>query len=233
MAIKKTDWLDPSRQGQLNTARTWMSVFNEETTDEEGGTVKKYVAWGISAEILTDFGFLFAEAQEALTLAQEKETRTEVVNTRCRVAFKALVDMMRWIKRRFFHVPPLSDADIISLMLRLPDKTPTRQEAPEVEYAVETFLIGRHQLGIQLILVSGDPNDPAVKSFRVWYKVVAPGDPIPQSPEDLTKSFSTKRKKDIIDFDFEDSGKQAYFSVQAENGKKKGPWGPLVNALIP
>jgi hypothetical protein len=41
------------------------------------------------------------------------------------------------------------------------------------------------------------------------------------------------RKKDVIEFDFEESGKTAYFAVQVENGGKKGPWGQIVSALIP
>jgi hypothetical protein len=62
---------------------------------------------------------------------------------------------------------------------------------------------------------------------------VGVGETPPANPDDLRKSFYTKRKKDIIEFDFDDSGKTVYFAVQIENDGKKGPWGPLVNALIP
>jgi hypothetical protein len=41
------------------------------------------------------------------------------------------------------------------------------------------------------------------------------------------------RKKDLIEFEFGDSGKTAYFAVQIENGGKQGNWGSLVSALIP
>jgi hypothetical protein len=36
-----------------------------------------------------------------------------------------------------------------------------------------------------------------------------------------------------MEFAFEDSGKTVYFAVQVENEGKKGPWGPVVSALIP
>jgi hypothetical protein len=49
----------------------------------------------------------------------------------------------------------------------------------------------------------------------------------------LIKSFYTKRKKDVMEFEFGDSGKTAFFAVQIENDGKKGPWGPMVSALIP
>ena len=55
----------------------------------------------------------------------------------------------------------------------------------------------------------------------------------PANPQDLRDSFYTKRKKDLMEFPFEDSGKTAYFAVQIENEGKKGPWGPMVSALIP
>jgi hypothetical protein len=48
-----------------------------------------------------------------------------------------------------------------------------------------------------------------------------------------SKSFYAKRKKNLIEFEFGDSGKTVYFAVQIENEEKKGLWGPLVSALIP
>ncbi|MDR2185082.1 MAG: hypothetical protein LBO80_05365, partial [Treponema sp.] len=92
---------------------------------------------------------------------------------------------------------------------------------------------GRHELGIKIVYVSGDPNDRANKGYRVWYKVAAPGEAPPRDPEELTKSFYTRRKKNVIVFDYGDSGKTAYIAVQIENGGKKGPWGPIVPAIIP
>jgi hypothetical protein len=36
-----------------------------------------------------------------------------------------------------------------------------------------------------------------------------------------------------MEFEYDDSGKTAYFAIQIENGGKKGTWGPLTSALIP
>jgi hypothetical protein len=57
--------------------------------------------------------------------------------------------------------------------------------------------------------------------------VAAPGETPPANPGDLRRSFHTKRKKDVIEFGFGDSGKTAFFAVQLENKGKKGPWEPL------
>jgi hypothetical protein len=81
--------------------------------------------------------------------------------------------------------------------------------------------------------VTGSATDPANKGFRIWYTVVAPGETPPANLDDLRKSFYAKRKKDVIEFDFGDSGKTAYFSMQIENEGRKSPWEPLVQALIP
>jgi hypothetical protein len=140
---------------------------------------------------------------------------------------------MRDMKKRYFLTPPLQDADYVSLGLKVPDNTPTPSGDPTAQVTVETYLVGRHELGVKIIYVTGSATDPANKGFRIWYTVVAPGETPPANPDGLHKSFYTKRKKDVIEFDFGDSGKTAYFAVQIENEGKKGPWGPLVQALIP
>jgi hypothetical protein len=94
--------------------------------------------------------------------------------------------------------------------------------------------IARHELGIKLVYVSGSPNDPANKGYRIWYSVVGQGEAPSERPEDLRKSFFTMRKNDLLQFDYGESGQTAYVAVQIENsGGKQGPWGPMVFALIP
>jgi hypothetical protein len=132
---------------------------------------------------------------------------------------------MRDFKRRYFLSPPLTDADYIALELKPHDVISTPSGAPTTQVTVETFLVGRHELGITLIYVTGSPGDPANKGYRVWYSVAAPGETPPANPEELRMSFFTKRKKDVLEFNYGDSGKTAYFAVQLENDGKKGPWG--------
>jgi hypothetical protein len=37
----------------------------------------------------------------------------------------------------------------------------------------------------------------------------------------------------VISLDYSDSGNTIYIAVQVENGEKKGPWGPMVSAVVP
>jgi hypothetical protein len=137
------------------------------------------------------------------------------------------------MKKRYFLTPPLQDADYVSLGLKPHDSAPTPSGTPTAQVTIETYLVGRHELGVKIIYVTGSAADPANKGYRIWYNLAGQGETPPATPDDLRKSFFTKRKKDLIEFDFGDSGKTAYFAVQIENEGKKGPWGPMVQALIP
>jgi hypothetical protein len=216
------DWLPASREQQLAMAKDWQSVA---TTNAQ--------TWGIPAAVLTELDGLIQAADTALTTAQNETTRTPVAAAQCRAAFEALAEKMRDMKRRYFLTPPLTDADYISLGLKPHDTTPTASGTPTAQVTVETYLVGRHELGVKIIYVTGTPTDPATKGYRIWYSIVATGETPPANPDDLRKSFFTKRKKDVIEFDFGDSGKNCFMAVQIENEGKKGPWGPLVSALIP
>ncbi|MHB9291053.1 hypothetical protein Holit_00125 [Hollandina sp. SP2] len=193
----------------------------------------KAEAWGIPPAALQDLASLTQAADTALSAAKNETTRTPVATAQCREAFDRLTAKMRDIKKRYFLSPPLTEADFISLSLKPQDPTHTPSGVPTAQVRVETFLMGRHELGVKIVYVTGSPSDPANKGFRIYYRVVGPDDTPPTSPEDLGKSFFTKRKKDLIEFDYGDSGKTAYFAVQIENQGKKGNWGPLESGLIP
>jgi hypothetical protein len=183
--------------------------------------------------VLTELDALAAAAETALSAAQNETTRTPVATAQCKTAFDALTAKMRDIKRRYFLAPPLDDPAFIALGLKIHDTIISHSGTPTAQVTVETFLVGRHELGVKLIYVTGNPNDTANKGYRIWHTLIAPGEQAPASPEDLHKSFFTKRKKDVIEFEFGDSGKTCFMAAQIENEGKKGPWGPMVSALIP
>jgi hypothetical protein len=219
---KTTDWLPGTREGQLAMARDWQDVAGTNAS-----------AWGIPPTVLQNFDTLISAADTALAAAKNETTRTPVATAKCKEAFDALTTAMRDMKRRYFLTPPLLDSDYISLGLKPHDSTPTASGTPTAQVTIETYLVGRHELGVKIIYVTGSPIDPANKGFRIWYSVVAPGETPPANPDELRKSFFTKRKKDVIEFEFGDSGKNCFMAVQIENDGKKGPWGPLTQALIP
>jgi hypothetical protein len=189
-------------------------------------------AWNIPDAQYTELVSLIGNAETLLSKA-ESNARTPVITEQCREAFNALIGKLRFFKAHYFLVPPLSNADLVNLGLSIHDSHPTPSGDPTAEVTVETFLVGRHELGVRIVYLTGSPDDRANKGYRIWYKVVPPdGEPV-TSPRRLDESFFTRRKKDVMVFDYEDSGKTAFIAVQVENDGKKGPWGPLVFALIP
>ena len=222
---QKTEWMPGTRTGQLALCRDWISVLT-------GGG--KAAAWGVSQARVTELTGAATEADTALATALTETTRTPVANAACKAAFHEMVELMRDTKRRYFLTPPLVEpTDYISLGLKPHDTIHTLSGTPTAQVTIETYLVGRHELGIKIVYVTGNPHDAANKGFRIWFSVAAQGDLPPANPQDLHGSFYTKRKKDLMEFPFEDSGKTAYFAVQVENEGKKGPWGPMVSALIP
>jgi hypothetical protein len=219
---KSSDWLPNGREGQLAMAKDWLAVL-----------AVKAAQWHITDAEKDELADYVEDAENALAKAKNETTRTPVATAQCKTAFEALIAKMRDMKKRYFLTPPLQDADYVSLGLKIPDTTPTPSGDPTAQVTVETYLVGRHELGVKLIYVTGSASDPANKGYRIWYTVTAPGETPPANPDDLRKSFYTKRKKDLIEFGFDDSGKTAHFAVQIENDGRKGPWGPLVQALIP
>ncbi|MDR2784056.1 MAG: hypothetical protein LBB48_09515 [Treponema sp.] len=216
------DWFPKIRVLQLAMGKNWVIILKVNAA-----------AWNIAMTVVTDLETRTDAADVALTAAQNEETRTPVATARCRETFKSLEECMRDIKKRYFFIPPLTEADFASLGLKVPDSTATPSGTPTAQVTLETYLVGRHELGIKIVYVTGSPHDAANKGYRVWYSVTAQGETPPANPDELHSSFFTKRKKDLIEFGFGDSGKTAYFAVQIENDGKKGPWGPLISALIP
>jgi len=219
---KRKDWWPTTKDGQLAMAQNWTQAL------ANNGEL-----WEIKVEDANEFTACTKRAAEAKKLLDDKHTCTPVIEERFRELMEKMGEKARYIKRRYFHIPPLQREDFISLDLKIPDREPTPTRTPTAQATVKAFLEGRHELGIEIFYVHGDPTDLANKSFRVYYRVAGIGEEPPADPEELAKSFTMTHKKKVIPFSYLDSGKTCYLAVQIENGDKKGPWGPMVSAVIP
>ena len=231
------DWLPRPRTEQLAMAKNWNDTL----------TVKA-AAWGIPTATVDNLESLTAAAIGALDLAMSS-ARNAVINQQVRTAFGALTDCMRYIKRRHFFMPPLSEADWVSLGLRLPDTTPTTIGPPTTVVTAEISYPHKNALALFIAPVSGHSyDDRADWGFRVYYGVLPHAGDVteemiierqylrrqPQNPEELTQSHFTHRKHDTIEFPYDNSGKQCFICIRYENGKgDAGPWGPMVSSYIP
>ena len=219
---KTKDWWPTSRNEQLAMAKEWARILAEVPAN-----------WEVSEDEAMEFITFAQKAEEALGNIRNRRTRTPIAREECDEAFEILEASARDLKRRRFHVPPLKRSDLIALLLKTANKKPTSAGMPTAQATVQTYLKGRYQLGFKIVFWSGDADDKANKGFRVYYKVTDHGEAAPDHPSQLTESYFTSKKRDVLYFDPSDRGKKVHIAVQIENGKLKGPWGPMVSDFIP
>ena len=231
------EWLPGSRTEQLAMAKNWNAILPDKAAN-----------WGIPTATVQKLHNLTETANGALSLAITS-ARNAVINQQVRTAFGELIDCMRDIKRRYFFIPPLTEADWVSLGLRLPDTTPTHIGAPTSVVTAEISYPHKNALALFIAPISGHGYDDRPDwGFRVYYGVLPRAGDVteemtierqylrraPQNPEELTISHFTRRKHDTIEFPYDNSGKQCFICVRYENGKgDAGPWGPMGSSFIP
>ena len=94
-------WLSDVRSHILEMARVWLVILG-----------LKMGLWNIPNTVFAELNDRFVEAGTALKEARASP-RTEVLNTRVRVAFEKLAACMRDIKARYFKKPPQSAAELL------------------------------------------------------------------------------------------------------------------------
>ena len=94
-----SDWLPGKRADQLAMAKNWLNVL-ETQTGGSGGSISNAEKWGVPGVVVNELAELKNNAENALIEAQSRETRTPVVNVRCKTAFDELTAKMRDIKDR-------------------------------------------------------------------------------------------------------------------------------------
>lgn len=131
--------------------------------------------------------------------------------------------------------PNVTEADKLSMGLRVHDNTPTTVLDPVGLATATVSFPSSMQLMLHLKSVEESQDDMrAYYGFRIYYGLYAAGETPPRDGLDLRQSRFTRRKKERFSFLPSDIGKTAYFSIRYENSKgKAGPWGPMISTLIP
>ena len=225
-------WLPGRRDDQIRMAKVWGAAL-----------AQKGPAWNVPATDCTELAGLTAEADAALTLAKSSD-RSPVITAQCRTAFDGLIAKMRYIKRRSFLQPPLTDADLVSLLLPLRDSARTEIPVPRLEAEGDLRFPDYGIIEVVNIRARGDlgaEDKRAYKGARIYYGLT--GNPTPadlfrlaEAPAagyQLPHSTWTARRSHRFEFPGE-SGNRIYLSLRYENGKGgAGPWGPVLTAIIP
>jgi hypothetical protein len=239
---KNGKWMPGSRTAQLAMAKNWEEVLSGVAA-----------GWGIPPAEVTAFGDRIREAQNILASAMSAE-RTAVITAQCKAYFDALTTKMRFLKERYFLVPPLTEADLVSLGLKPKKKTRSPVPKPKNQPGIEITKWAPHTLGFKLFVAAVLDETEAEYGIRVHYGLVETGAAStgaqpnstrlsgnasllsgpPQTPEDLPDSFFTKRKNDLLELPPIASGKTCYLAPCYENGKGNvGPFGTMIQAIVP
>jgi hypothetical protein len=204
--------------------------------------------WQITEADVSELGDLIEDAETWLNRAMSAE-RNAVITARVNDAFDGLIRYMRNMKNRKFFTPPLENADLVSLGLRPRDTIITPVSPPTGQAEADVTYPGPHLLMLHMKALSGTLLDPrADHGFRVFFGILPAGGATHEEAEgpmrylvraavvggELPHSKFTRRRRVLMEFPAEDSGKTVFFSVRFENSKgQAGPWGPVFSAIIP
>jgi hypothetical protein len=227
------DWLPKTRAGQIAMAENWREVLSGMPA-----------SWGIPQAEVTTFLTLTSAARAALTLATSSE-KTVVVTERCKAAFKALIAKMRFFKKHYFLVPPLTEADMAALGLRVsvPHHTPKPKPEDHVAFSLSVDAQDHGVRADYQIAGSEHHSKRPYHGAEVYYWVLPLDAPAPVAADHPgARSEIDTATPWVKSFLGADIGKRLYVMMRWENasvGKKsanpensKGPWSVIQSVVI-
>ena len=236
-----TDWLPGPRVDILAMCRVWLLYMVEPLR----------TAWGVPAAEYAELETLFNAAQSLLQKAQNEAERTHVITVECQAAFKALTGKMRFLRDRYFKMPPLTEGDWAALGFKAKDPHPTPTPPPEGVPAVSlSYPGGPHGMTAHLGPLTGTRElDPGSDyGYAIYVGIMPPGGATleqaasekhylmkpPLDGKGLSHYRFTRRRKEKLLFDAADAGMTVYVCCRYENQKGEvGQWGPVASAVIP
>ena len=228
--IGRTTWLPGKRADLTEMAQGWNMHLSKPA-------IKTML--NLSTATLESFS---DKTQLLVTLSETpRGARTPAFNAQIRAAEKALIAQMSDIKMRYLFMPPLTEADFITLGLRPKDKTPTVVNPPEMSAEADLIFPGIGRVEVCHIRPAGSSGDTrASHGVRIYYGVLGnnDGSPVritqpPVTGANLPQSVFTRKQR--YTFDLADQrGKHAFFCIRYENSKgQHGPWGTILEAYVP
>ena len=224
------NWLPGKRADLIEMALSWCGFLSKAPVQ----TVLHLQQTAVDA---------FSDKTQLLITLNEtpRGARTPAFNAEIRAAEKDLAATMSDIKMRHLFIPPLTEANFITLGLRPKDRIPTSVNAPTMTAEADlTFpTIGRVEL--HHIRPSGNIADTRTSyGVRIYYGVLGADDGSPSritappaTGANLPQSVFTRKNRYIFDFPAE-RGKHAFFCIRYENSKgQAGPWGTILEAFVP
>ena len=218
-----SDWLPRYRADRLAMAKTWTEVLAGRWSDWE---IKEYEV----ADLLRHYN----KARAAFDASNpDPETPGPVSSEAIKSAMKALVSYMRYVKERRFFVPPLTDADLVSLGLSPRGPMPVQQPVPSTVPEIETNASATRELMFRVrdFGSKGWAKPAYVHGFEFVWAIM---ENTPAQIDKLTNVVTAMGNPIKLTFDEADCGKRIYFAVRwLNNTLQPGPWSDIESAVIP
>jgi hypothetical protein len=203
-------------------AKTWIEVLADKGAEWNVPTAEKAALAGLADA-----------AEEALAAAVA--SRSPVTTAACQAAFDALEAKMRFIKDRYFKVPPLTAADLRSLLLH-EKKEPAPVGKPSAQATATTIPAGPGRILLKIQFISDVLYDAAAANYgvSVFARVLSAGEPIPTAIEGFERLRFVRRKNEVVVRPESERGMRIcfYFVVEAPSGDQGDP-GPIIWTIIP
>jgi hypothetical protein len=198
-------------------------------------SVNGFVQWKIAAPEL----FLEAPMNDFETkLAKMSDPNRGKIDTlEKNVARKKLEKACREYVQGFLARNPLvTDVDRERLGISVYDTIPTTVSIPKVRAMVKVAYNGAGHLELHVAPEADISEDRrAYYGCKIQFHLFhADAPPPPDNRDALNRSVFTRRKKEPLVFQPEDSAKRMYFCARYENSKgQAGPWSNIMSAVIP
>lgn len=175
-------------------------------------------------EFDTAYNAHLVEIQTAKSKRQAKSERRDAAEATVRT----LVKLMQ-------ANPAVTDVQRQAMNITVPDPTktpappPTTYPVPQVK-DIESL---EHTLLVTDSATADRAKPDGVRGTEVWMTILAPGQPLPVDPSDLTLVDVTSTGKVVQAFAGADANKTAVYRMRYVNTRnERGPWGPQVSATI-
>jgi hypothetical protein len=215
------DWMPRKRKDQLAMAKTWLAQL-----PVSGG------AWSVTEYEISELTDIVDDVENAEKKV-EKEGASPVYVARVRLAYAAMVKNMRFLRKRKFFSPPMTDDDWIRLTLTPPDfvRTPHVSVSEVVEFELKLRGIREILVNFWIKGASGRAKPDGYDGAVIIWAVL---DEPPDNPDALTRHTLASRTPYAVPFTEEERGKTVYIAACWQNGRGLiGKWSEIQSAIIP
>jgi len=215
------DWMPGKYEDKLSMAKQWVDTL-----------LVRGPEWNVSALEIAELSALTEATAAALEMKQVNGGGT-IGTAAIRDALKAMVAFMRRLKKTRFFSPPLNEADLASLGLKLPDLIPTKRD--KVRELVDLTLSLHNPREIIVNFRVKDSSRRAKPRDYVGVLIrYAILDAPTKSHDKLTIEVPASRTPHTLKFDESQRGKTVYVAAAWLNARGiLGSWSEIRMAIIP